>query len=362
MSNPLDLTAQGLVDPDLYYRTLAALFADDRFGSIVAGIIQTDPMTVGIKLPPIIRAVRELRPAKPVIVAGLDEGAKVPDHFSAELRKLGIPYFPSNERVLRALKRLNDLARCNFGESRAGVLPTPTLPAGGGVIPEYLAKRILAPLGVPFPNGAFVTTIADALDAAQTIGYPLAIKAQSPDLSHKSDAGGVILNLADAAALRRGWQDLHDNVGTHRPGLVLDGVLIEGMGERGVELIIGARNDPEWGPVVLAGFGGVTAEILQDVRLFVPDLPIDAIVSELYTLKSAAILRGFRGSPALDVDAVAQVIANVGRIMLAAPSILEIDLNPVIVHPQGKGVVALDALMLTSPRRSPAHLANTAGG
>ena len=350
VSNPLDLTAQGLVDPDLYYRTLAALFEDDRFGSIVAGIIQTDPVTVGIKLPPILRAVGELRPAKPVIFAGLDEGADVAQDYIDQLRAFGIPYFPSTERAMRALKRLNDHARRDFSEGDTSPLGAAALPDQGGVIPEYRAKAILARFGIPFPQGAFCTSVEQATSAAETIGYPVALKAQSADLSHKSDAGGVVLNLRDADELRAGWARLYANVAAHDPALTLDGALLEGMGERGVELIIGAKGDPDWGPVILAGFGGVTAEILQDVRLFTPDLPVDAIVRELHQLKQAVLLRGFRGSPALDVEAVAQIIATLGRVLLAEPSIREIDLNPVIVYPEGKGAVALDALMLTAPR------------
>jgi len=350
VSNPLDLTAQGLVDPDLYYRTLAALFDDDRFGSIVAGIIQTDPVTVGIKLPPILRAVGELRPAKPVIFAGLDEGADVAQDYIDQLRAFGIPYFPSTERAMRALKRLNDHARRDFSEGDTSPLAAAALPDQGGVIPEYRAKAILARFGIPFPQGAFCTSVEQATSAAETIGYPVALKAQSADLSHKSDAGGVVLNLRDADELRAGWARLYANVAAHDPALTLDGALLEGMGERGVELIIGAKGDPDWGPVILAGFGGVTAEILQDVRLFTPDLPVDAIVRELHQLKQAVLLRGFRGSPALDVEAVAQIIATLGRVLLAEPSIREIDLNPVIVYPEGKGAVALDALMLTAPR------------
>ena len=350
VSNPLDLTAQGLVDPDLYYRTLAALFDDDRFGSIVAGIIQTDPVTVGIKLPPILRAVGELRPAKPVIFAGLDEGADVAQDYIDQLRAFGIPYFPSTERAMRALKRLNDHARRDFSEGDTSPLGAAALPDQGGVIPEYRAKAILARFGIPFPQGAFCTSVEQAMSAAETIGYPVALKAQSADLSHKSDAGGVVLNLRDADELRAGWARLYANVAAHDPALTLDGALLEGMGERGVELIIGAKGDPDWGPVILAGFGGVTAEILQDVRLFTPDLPVDAIVRELHQLKQAVLLRGFRGSPALDVEAVAQIIATLGRVLLAEPSIREIDLNPVIVYPEGKGAVALDALMLTAPK------------
>lgn len=350
VSNPLDITAQGLVEPDIYYRTLAALFADDRFGTVVVGIIQTDPVTAGIKLPPILRAASELKPGKPVIFAGLDEGAGIPPGYVAKLRALGIPYFPSTERALRALKRLNAFARRDFTAAGASPLRAEGLPLQGGVIPEYRAKEMLAPLGVPFPKGAFCTGVDEAVAVAEDIGYPVALKAQSPELSHKSDAGGVVLNLGDAEALREGWQRLHANIARHRPGLILDGVLMEGMGKRGLELIIGARNDPDWGPVILAGFGGVTAEILQDVRLLPHDLPVEAIERELRQLRQAVLLDGFRGSPALDVRAAAEIIAALGRLMDGEPAIREIDLNPVIIYPDGEGAVALDALMLVAPR------------
>lgn len=125
----------------------------------------------------------------------------------------------------------------------------------------------------------------------------------------------------------------------------LDGVLVEKMGAAGIELIVGARQDPAWGVVVLAGFGGVQAEILKDVRLFSPDMTREDIVRELLRLKSAALLRGFRGSPPMDVGAVAGLIERLGRWLEAQPAVREIDLNPVMVYPQGGGAVALDALM-----------------
>jgi hypothetical protein len=172
------------------------------------------------------------------------------------------------------------------------------------------------------------------------------MKAQAAALSHKSDAGGVILNLADAAGVRTAWDKMHASVAAYSAAINLDGVLIEAMGNRGVEMIVGAKNDPEWGPILLAGFGGVTAEILGDVRLLAADMTEAAITAELMKLKSAAILSGYRGAPALDVPALAALIGTLGRVLRAEPSIREVDLNPVILHPKGQGVVALDALML----------------
>ena len=136
----------------------------------------------------------------------------------------------------------------------------------------------------------------------------------------------------------------------HRPDLKLDGVLVEHMGGTGTELIIGARNVRGWGPTVLVGFGGVQAELLKDVRLLPPDLPVDGIVRELLRLRGAALLTGFRGSAPLDVLAVARIITRLGALMLANPTIAEIDLNPVVVYTKGEGAVALDALMsVTQP-------------
>ena len=172
------------------------------------------------------------------------------------------------------------------------------------------------------------------------------MKAQAAALGHKSDAGGVLLNLASADEVRAAWTQIHANVAAYDASLTLDGVLIEKMGKRGLELIVGAKNDPEWGPVVLAGFGGVTAEILQDVRLITPDMSETVIKSELLSLKQAALLKGYRGSPALDLDALVAMIRQIISILVAEPTLIELDLNPVILHPKGDGAVALDALVL----------------
>lgn len=343
VSNPMDLTAQALVDPDLYRRTLAPLLDDPAYAAIVLGIIQTDAATCRLKFEPIIAAIEALKPAKPVIFAGLDDGAPVPAEYIAGLRAHGVPYFPSPDRAFRALARYTAAAARDTARAEPEALAVSDIP--GGVIPEYRAKQILAPLGVPFPRGGVAKTLDEAKEVAAEIGYPVVIKAQASALSHKSDAGGVILNLSDDAELTAGWGKLHTNIAHHAPGLILDGVLVEAMGQRGVELIVGARNDPEWGPIILVGFGGVQAEILQDVRLLPPDLTRETIAAELRQLKSGALLDGWRGSPALDVDAVTDIVVALGRLLAAAPSIREIDLNPVVVYPAGQGAVALDALI-----------------
>ena len=219
------------------------------------------------------------------------------------------------------------------------------LPAG--VIPEHAAKALLKAAGIPVPNGALVSDLDGARRAAAAVGYPVALKAQSAALSHKSDAGGVVLGLTDEQALAQGWTKLHADIATAKPGLALDGVLFEAIAHPGLELILGARGDPDWGPVLVIGLGGVLAEVLNDVRVLPADLEPAAIADELLRLKGAKLLARFRGAPARDVAAAADIASQLGAFMLAHPEIAEIDINPVVVYAQGEGAVALDALIVT---------------
>jgi len=324
------------------------LLEDERIGSVVASIIQSDPITCGIKMPHIIKVLEDGTFPKPLVFAGVDEGARVPPEYIEGLRKVGIPWFPSTERAYRAIARLADLAKRDLTDRTQPPLPIAGLDAVSGVVPEYKAKDLLRPLGIAFPESEFAPTPDEAAAAAERIGYPVVLKAQAAALGHKSDAGGVIVNIKSEDNLRAAFDHIYGNVVDYDPSIRLDGLLVEKMGKMGVEMIVGAKHDPEWGPVVLAGFGGVTAEILKDVKLFTPDMDQAAVHEGLLGLKQAALLKGYRGSPALDVAALAGLIVQLGRIMTGNPSIREVDLNPVIVHPEGEGVVALDALMLVA--------------
>jgi acyl-CoA synthetase (NDP forming) len=142
--------------------------------------------------------------------------APVPPAYIDDLRALGVPYFPSPDRAFRALARLTESGARDLSACEGRPIKVNNLPATGGIVAEYKAKAILGPLGIPFPKSRFVTSVEDAEKAALEIGFPVAIKAQSAQLSHKSDAGGVKVGLADASALR-GWNRLHHNITTHCP-------------------------------------------------------------------------------------------------------------------------------------------------
>jgi acyl-CoA synthetase (NDP forming) len=343
-SNPLDLTAQGLVDPSLYGRALANLMANPRCGSLLVTIILSNEKLAIRKMPPVIEAMKPYAVTHTVVFAMLGEDSPVPDAIVNEVRDSGIPFFRSPERALRALARFTAWAEAGHDAPRtAAPQQSERLPAG--VIPEHAAKDILERAGLRMPARRMVSDLDGAVTAAAALGFPVALKAQSPALSHKSDVGGVILGLNDADELRAGWARLHDNLAKAAAGLDLDGVLVEAMAGKGLELILGARNDPEWGPVLAVGLGGVFTELLKDIRLMPADLGRIEIAAALRRLKGAALLGAFRGAPARDVEAVVDAIVALGAFVRAHPEVGEIDINPLMVFADGEGVLALDALI-----------------
>lgn len=345
-SNPLDITAQGLVDPDIYRRCIPPVLQDDRYGSLVLAIILTDRQTSALKSLPIIGALQQVRPIKPVVFAGLDEGAECDPAYIRELRDLGVPFFPSTERAFRALARVHANRGRRARATRVSEAVSVTVALPSGVMSEYRSKEILGSIGVPVPEGSLARNISEAIAIAERIGFPIALKAQSAGLSHKSDLGGVVLNLQDAHALGSAWESMASKLSGALPDLVVDGILVEKMGQKGVELIVGARRDPDWGQVLLVGLGGILTDALGDVRLLMPDATCREAAEELLRLRGAKLLSGFRGQPASDIPAAAKVISLIGAFVRANPQIRELDINPLVVYPEGKGVAALDALMI----------------
>src|SRR5690606_8625562 len=224
VSNPTDITALGLSEPEIYTKVLTALLEDERIGSVVASIIQSDPITSGIKFPHIIKVLEDGTFSKPLVFAGVDEGATVPPEYIEGLRKVGIPWFPSTERAYRAIARLADLAKRDLTDRSEEPIEAPGLDTVSGVVPEYRATELLRPLGIAFPESQFAASADEAASAADTIGYPVAMKAQAAALGHKSDAGGVILNLETASDVREAFARMYENVERFDASIRLDGV------------------------------------------------------------------------------------------------------------------------------------------
>ena len=168
--------------------------------------------------------------------------------------------------------------------------------SGGATLTEYASKSYLAALGIRMPHGQLVGNLLDATEIAAAIGFPVALKLQSPALPHKSDIGGVLLDIRDDAALAHAWAKLQ-RVVSRDPGHIIDGILVEAMAQRGLEMIVGARRDRDWGPVTLVGLGGIWTEALNDVRILPAGLDLDEIADELGKLRAAPLLPACAASP-----------------------------------------------------------------
>jgi len=183
--------------------------------------------------------------------------------------------------------------------------------------------------------------------AADQIGYPVAMKIMSPDLLHKSDIGGVLLNVADAAAVEKAHRDLLERAANQRPDAVIEGVLVQEMLKPGLEMIIGIKKDPVFGPALVLGLGGVFVEVLKDVSTRVAPLREEDARAMLEELKGRALLEGVRGSLPRDKEALVEILVKVSRLAYEMEDLIqEMDINPLIVQARGEGAVAADALFV----------------
>ena len=286
-------------------------------------------------------------PKPKVMVALGDTWTLVPEILEAAKESPAV-FSRSSDRMLRAIAHYTRygrlLARSRAGSKREPFERLPKL--GKGPQPEWLGKKVFAAAGIRVPDGKLAHTADEAVAAASRIGYPVALKAQAAALTHKTEVGGVMLNLIDSTALRAAWAMMLENMKCAAPHVALDGILVEKMSPKGVELMIGAKRDQAWGTVLLVGLGGIWVEALGDVELLPVDAEKEQILEALNKLRASKLLTGFRGAPPADIDAVAQAVLALGRLMQTTPDIVEIDVNPLMVHAKGEGATALDALIV----------------
>ncbi|MBV9826276.1 MAG: acetate--CoA ligase family protein, partial [Alphaproteobacteria bacterium] len=215
------------------------------------------------------------------------------------------------------------------------------------VLTEVASKQLLAKYGVPRPPEALAKTEAEAIAAAAKIGGPVALKVQSPDILHKTEAGAVILNASGDAAVGDAYRTVLERAKAAHPSAHIAGVLVQAMAKRGVEMILGITRDPVFGPMLMVGLGGIYVEVLKDVAFAPVPLAKEDALALLGELKGAALLDGVRGQPAADKGALAELMVSLARFAADhADTIAEIDLNPVIVHPAGEGLTVVDALIV----------------
>jgi len=215
------------------------------------------------------------------------------------------------------------------------------------VLTEFEARRVLAAYGVGHTTGQYLAKTAEqAAEAAAAIGGPVAMKVQSPDILHKTEAGGVALNIS-TDRVREAFATIIERAQEYDPNAAIDGVLVQPMAAPGREVILGINSDPQFGPMLMVGLGGIHVEVLKDVALAPVPLSKPAALALIDGLKGRALLGAQRGAPAADVDALAEMMVRLSHFAADhAEAIAEIDLNPVFVHPEGQGVTIADALII----------------
>jgi acetyl-CoA synthetase (ADP-forming) len=214
-----------------------------------------------------------------------------------------------------------------------------------GSVLEPEAYQILESYGLSLPRHAFTTSVEEAREAARSMGFPVVLKVVSPQIIHKSDAGGVIVGIKNLDELEAGFRRIRALEA--RPGVDVQGVLVVEQARAGHELIIGGLRDEEFGPVVMFGMGGVFVEVLKDVAFALAPVGHGEALDLIKTTAAGHMLRGLRGREPADVDEAARIISIVSRIMAEVSEIAEIDLNPVVAYP--KGCAILDARILLVP-------------
>ena len=339
--NPLDVTA-GFA-PDLLPAVVKALIDDPNVGMLFISF----PISYAAVVKAFNKGMAD-SPKPKVMVALGDTWQLAPDIMQAVSESPAV-FSRSSDRMLRAITLYTRYGRL-LARARpsARPVPLPGLPEiGKGTQPEWLGKQVLRAAGVRVPEGELARTADEAIAVAKRVGYPLALKAQAAALPHKTEAGGVMLNLADEAALRVAWGTMMANVKRAAPDVALDGALVERMSPKGIELMVGAKRDPDWGTVLLLGLGGIWVEALGDIQLLPGGADNEQIVEALHRLHSAKLLAGIRGAAPADINAVVQVIMSIDRLMRTVPELTEIDVNPLMVYGTGQGATALDALIVT---------------
>jgi acetyltransferase len=218
---------------------------------------------------------------------------------------------------------------------------------GNGALCEVEAADIFTAYDIDFGPGGLAATPEEAVSIASGIGGPVALKIQSPDILHKTDAGGVALNVEGEANIKTAFADILSNGKKFKPDADIRGVLIRPMARSGVEMILGIKNDELFGPMLMVGLGGIFVEVLKDVVLLPVPLSQEDALAALRRLKGAAILNGVRGQKPADVDALAALMVRLSQFAVeTSGDVAEAELNPVLIHPAGEGVSVVDALIV----------------
>jgi acyl-CoA synthetase (NDP forming) len=204
---------------------------------------------------------------------------------------------------------------------------------------ETEAKTICKEYGIPVTRFEMATSERDAVKCAKAIGFPVVLKIVSPDIIHKSDIGGVIVGIKNEKEVEDAYRKIMENVQKHNPKAKIEGILIQEMAPYGTEVIVGSIKDPQFGPAIMFGLGGIFVEVLKDVSFRVTPVTEDEAAEMISEVKAYPLLKGYRNTPPADVKALAKIIVNTSRLVTENPEIKELDLNPIMAYEKGAKTV-----------------------
>jgi len=204
---------------------------------------------------------------------------------------------------------------------------------------ESEAKTVCRAYGIPVTDFRVAKNVAEAVKFAERIGYPVVLKIVSPDVIHKSDVGGVIINIRDAEDVQSAYKQIMNNVKKHKPNAKMVGMLVQEMAPQSTEVIVGATKDPQFGPTLMFGLGGIFVEILKDVTFRIAPVTEDEAREMITAVKAYPLLKGYRNMPPADIEAIVEILLNTSRLVMEHQEIKELDLNPIMVYEKGAKTV-----------------------
>lgn len=343
--NPLDMTAALCYDADAFASGITTVMSDPSIEMGLVGLTISDKVTVSndIMFEGIRRAFEQI-PDKPLAVMSFMEAARNKE-LVERFQNAGIPVLPTTKYGFRALQHLQDFILHDTIKREARLAIPEAHSANTRALSEYESKKLLADNGVPVDLGYIAKTKAEVKEYAEKIGYPLVMKVESNDILHKSDVGGVMLNIKSLEQAEEAYDKILANAAQHAPNAKINGILMQKMLKAGTEMIIGLNSDPQFGPMLLVGMGGVFVEVFKDAALYPVPLNHDEALYMLQALKSFKLLNGYRGNPPADIEALTDMMVKISDFAYRKKDTLkELDMNPLFVYPKGEGVAIADAL------------------
>lgn len=358
--NPLDMTAITEDTDGVVYNTLKAVGADPNVHAIIYSIASfAEPNAKDLAQAEMFGETineRYARPAiryqqepdsVPVMVIPMVEDRR-DAQWRSRLRDSGIPIFGNSLVGYKVLGKLCEKSEYRY-EERTLENTTPEHKHGKETVAysEYASKQELGELGLPLPRQMMVNAPEQLSAALEYVGFPVAMKISSAQITHKTEAGGVVLNINSLSEATAAYQKIMESCQTYNPSAVLDGILVQHMAPKGVEMIVGISNDVHFGPMLMIGMGGVFVEVFQDTALYPCPLNKNEALEMIQSLKAYKLLKGYRGSAPCDISALADTMVKLSEYVATNKDrIKEIDLNPVFVYPEGQGIAIVDALLI----------------